>query len=58
MILHCMRAAAEGGVNRLLDHEIAYIALRDHDPARPRLLYRARFLDRVDTGVAQRWRIG
>lgn len=33
MILHCVRPAAEGGVNALLDHEIAYIALRDADPA-------------------------
>jgi hypothetical protein len=29
MLLHCVRSAAEGGVNRLLDHEIAYIRLRD-----------------------------
>jgi Taurine catabolism dioxygenase TauD, TfdA family len=29
MLLHCARSAAEGGVNRLLDHEIAYIRLRD-----------------------------
>ncbi|MBX3636181.1 MAG: TauD/TfdA family dioxygenase [Rubrivivax sp.] len=33
MILHCVRPAAEGGVNALLDHELAYIALRDVDPA-------------------------
>ena len=32
MILHCVRPAAEGGVNALLDHELAYIALRDADP--------------------------
>lgn len=31
-ILHCVRAAASGGENRLLDHEIAYILLRDADP--------------------------
>jgi alpha-ketoglutarate-dependent taurine dioxygenase len=31
-ILHCVRAAATGGENRLLDHEIAYILLRDADP--------------------------
>jgi hypothetical protein len=31
-ILHCVRPAADGGVNRLLDHEIAYILLRDADP--------------------------
>ncbi len=33
MILHCVRPAASGGANRLLDHELAYIALRDADPA-------------------------
>ncbi|WP_287986638.1 TauD/TfdA family dioxygenase [Piscinibacter sp.] len=33
MILHCVRPAAQGGANRLLDHELAYIALRDLDPA-------------------------
>ena len=31
-ILHCVRPAAEGGENRLLDPEIAYILLRDADP--------------------------
>lgn len=31
-ILHCVRPTATGGVNRLLDHEIAYILLRDADP--------------------------
>jgi hypothetical protein len=33
MILHCVRPAAEGGINALLDHEIAYLLLRDEDPA-------------------------
>jgi hypothetical protein len=33
MVLHCVRDAAEGGVNALLDHEIAYIRLRDRDTA-------------------------
>ena len=32
MILHCARPAADGGENALLDHEIAYIALRDASP--------------------------
>lgn len=32
MILHCVRPAARGGVNGLLDHELAYIALRDASP--------------------------
>ncbi len=31
-ILHCVRPAATGGANRLLDHEIAYLLLRDADP--------------------------
>ena len=31
-ILHCVRPAASGGENRLLDHEIAYLLLRDADP--------------------------
>ena len=33
MVLHCVRDADEGGVNALLDHEVAYIRLRDRDPA-------------------------
>ncbi len=31
-ILHCVRPAAAGGENRVLDPEIAYILLRDADP--------------------------
>jgi alpha-ketoglutarate-dependent taurine dioxygenase len=31
-ILHCARPAAAGGENRLLDHEIAWLMLRDADP--------------------------
>ncbi len=38
MVLHCVRPAAAGGANRLLDHELAYIALRDADPAHIRAL--------------------
>ena len=33
MQLHCVQPAREGGRNRLLDHEIAYILLRDTNPA-------------------------
>ncbi len=33
IILHCVSAAAEGGENALLDHEMMYIHLRDQDPA-------------------------
>jgi hypothetical protein len=29
MVLHCARPAASGGTNALLDHELAYLALRD-----------------------------
>ncbi len=29
LVLHCVRSACEGGENRLLDHEIAYLMLRD-----------------------------
>jgi len=32
-LLHCVRPAAAGGENRLLDPEIAYLLLRDADPA-------------------------
>lgn len=32
MLLHCVRPAASGGVNRLLDPDLAYIALRDESP--------------------------
>lgn len=32
MVLHCVRPAHSGGVNALLDHELAYIALRDASP--------------------------
>ena len=31
-LLHCVRGAKEGGENRLLDPEIAYIRLRDENP--------------------------
>ncbi len=32
MLLHCVQNAAEGGENQLLDHEIAYLLLRDANP--------------------------
>jgi len=38
MVLHCVRAAASGGENRLLDHEMAYLLLRDEDPDHIRAL--------------------
>jgi alpha-ketoglutarate-dependent taurine dioxygenase len=37
-VLHCVQCAAAGGDNRLLDPEIAYILLRDADPAYVRAL--------------------
>lgn len=38
MLLHCVSRAGEGGTNRLLDHELAYLMLRDADPAHVRAL--------------------
>ena len=38
MVLHCVRPAASGGENALMDHEIAYILLRDEDPGHIRAL--------------------
>jgi len=32
MVLHCVRPALSGGSNLMLDHEIAYIQLRDENP--------------------------
>lgn len=32
LLLHCVHSAATGGANQLLDHEIAYILLRDENP--------------------------
>ena len=40
LLLHCVRPALEGGANRLLDHEIAYVRLRDRDPAHVAALMR------------------
>lgn len=33
MVLHCVRPGREGGVNALMDPDIAYLRLRDRDPA-------------------------
>lgn len=38
MLLHCVDSAAEGGENRLMDHELAYIQLRDENPEYVRAL--------------------
>ncbi|MCX8086198.1 MAG: TauD/TfdA family dioxygenase [Rhodocyclaceae bacterium] len=32
LLLHCVQSAAAGGENQLLDHEIAYVLLRDENP--------------------------
>ena len=32
MLLHCVHSAAAGGENRLMDHELAYLQLRDANP--------------------------
>ncbi|HUY04609.1 MAG TPA: TauD/TfdA family dioxygenase [Rhodocyclaceae bacterium] len=40
MILHCVEAAQSGGDNRLLDHELAYLLLRDENPEFVRALSR------------------
>jgi alpha-ketoglutarate-dependent taurine dioxygenase len=32
LMLHCVQSAAEGGENALMDHEVAYILLRDKNP--------------------------
>jgi alpha-ketoglutarate-dependent taurine dioxygenase len=31
-VLHCVHSAGQGGENRLLDHEIVYLMLRDENP--------------------------
>lgn len=38
MVLHCVRDAARGGENALLDHEIAYLLLRERNPEHVRAL--------------------
>lgn len=38
MLLHCVRDAAAGGETALLDHELAYLLLREEDPGLVRAL--------------------
>ena len=38
VLLHCVERAESGGENELLDHEIAYMKLRDRDPQHIRVL--------------------
>jgi alpha-ketoglutarate-dependent taurine dioxygenase len=62
MMLHCVREADEGGENDLYDPELAYIALRDADPAHIRALMAEDAMTipaRVDeTGVARPDEVG
>jgi hypothetical protein len=41
MVLHCVQSAASGGDNQLLDHELAYMLLRDENPDHIRALSRS-----------------
>jgi hypothetical protein len=38
LLLHCTGCAAEGGANRLMDHEMLYVLLRDENPELIRVL--------------------
>ena len=38
LLLHCVQSAESGGDNQLLDHEIAYLLLRDENPEHIRAL--------------------
>ncbi len=38
MVLHCVRPAAQGGENRLMDHEMAWLLLREQEVAHVRAL--------------------
>ena len=62
MLLHCVRDAATGGDTALLDHELAYILLREDDPGHVRALMQADALTipaRVDDeGVARPEAVG
>lgn len=57
VILHCVRDAAEGGDTQLLDHELAYLQLRDANPDWVRALMRPDALtvpERTDGGEVER----
>lgn len=57
MLLHCVQRAEAGGENRVLDHELAYIALRDEDPEHIRALMRPRAMTipaRAEEGEVER----
>ena len=51
MVLHCVRNASSGGENQLMDHEMAYLLLRDKNPLHIRALMQPDAMtipDRVD----------
>lgn len=53
-MLYCLQDALEGGANALLDHEIAYLRLRDEDPSLVRALMHPQALTippNLDAGV-------
>ena len=57
LLLHCVQSAESGGDNQLLDHEIAYILLRDENPEHIRALSAANVLTipaRMDEGGVAR----
>jgi hypothetical protein len=41
MVLHCVRNASSGGINQLMDHEMAYLLLRDENPQHIQALMQA-----------------
>ncbi len=61
-LLHCVRPAAAGGENHLLDHEIAYLLLRDRNPEFVRALMHPQAMtipaNRVDGQVSRPERSG
>jgi len=57
LLLYCVSAAARGGENALLDHEIAYIHLRDANPDHIRALMRPEVMTippNVEAGIELR----
>jgi alpha-ketoglutarate-dependent taurine dioxygenase len=56
-VLHCVRSAAVGGESMLLDHEMAYLMLRDENPDWVRALMRSDAMtipERIDAGIVAR----
>lgn len=38
-VLYCAQSAAKGGTNKIMDHELAYIYLRDRDPEMAKAMF-------------------